>query len=399
MPVAEISLKGAHNVENVLAAVCAGMLAGVDPADIRRAVANFKAVEHRLEYVATVRGVQYYNDSKATNVDATIKALESFPGRHSPDPRRQGQGQRLQRSESIAGRSGSSAFTPSARPPPRSSRSCSGAEVVSAGTIDNAVRRASEAAAPGDIVLLAPACASFDQFVSYEHRGRVFKDLVRQMEAREAAAGGQQPRRRQGIMAKRVSVDKWLFTVTLLLVFLGLVMVFSASAVMAKERFGSPYSFLLRQLGWAAAGIAAMLVVMNIDYKQYRRSSVVFTFLGLTCLLLMAVFLFHDSHNTHRWIKLGPLSFQPSELAKPAIILYLAYFLESRWQQIADWKHVLLPGRCAQRAVGGAHRERARPRHGHRLHGHHRLGALRRRHEDALSSAMGCWRPCCRCTS
>ena len=96
MPVAEIALKGAHNVENVLAAVCAGMLAGVDPADIRRAVANFKAVEHRLEYVATVRGVEYYNDSKATNVDATIKALESFPGQHSPDPRRQGQGQRLQ---------------------------------------------------------------------------------------------------------------------------------------------------------------------------------------------------------------------------------------------------------------------------------------------------------------
>jgi len=120
-------------------------------------------------------------------------------------------------------------------------------------------------------------------------------------------------------------------------------MVFSASAVMAKARFGSSYSFLLRQLGWAAAGIAAMLMVMNIDYKQYRRSSVVFTFLGFTTLLLVTVFLFHDSHNTHRWIKTGPLSFQPSELAKPAIILYLAYFLESRWQQIADWKHVLIP--------------------------------------------------------
>jgi cell division protein FtsW len=144
-------------------------------------------------------------------------------------------------------------------------------------------------------------------------------------------------------MAKRVSVDKWLFTVILLLVFLGLIMVFSASAVMARERFGSSYSFLLRQMGWAAAGIVAMLIVMNIDYKQYRRSSIVFTFLGFTCLLLVGVFLFHDSHNTHRWIKLGPLSFQPSELAKPAIILYLAYFLESRWQQISDWKHVLLP--------------------------------------------------------
>ena len=123
-------------------------------------------------------------------------------------------------------------------------------------------------------------------------------------------------------MAMRVSVDKWLFTVILLLVFIGLVMVFSASAVMAQARFGSSFAFLLR---------------------QYRRSSIVFTFLGFTTLLLVAVFAFHDSHNTHRWIKLGPLSFQPSELAKPAIILYLAYFLESRWQQIFDWKNVLLP--------------------------------------------------------
>ncbi len=99
MPVSEIALKGAHNVENVLAAVAIGMAAGVEPAAIRRAVKDFRAVEHRLEYVATLRGVQYYNDSKATNVDATIKALESFPGQHSPHPRRQGQGQRLQRAE------------------------------------------------------------------------------------------------------------------------------------------------------------------------------------------------------------------------------------------------------------------------------------------------------------
>ena len=144
-------------------------------------------------------------------------------------------------------------------------------------------------------------------------------------------------------MAKRVSVDKWLFTVTLLLVFIGLIMVFSASAVMAKERFGSPYGFLLRQMAWAGAGLAAMIVIMHIDYRKYRRASVVFTFLGFTSLLLIAVFLFRDSHNTHRWIKLGGFSLQPSELAKPAIIFYLAYFLESRWQQITDWKNVLLP--------------------------------------------------------
>src|SRR5580700_459836 len=144
-------------------------------------------------------------------------------------------------------------------------------------------------------------------------------------------------------MAKRVSVDKWLFTVTLLLVFIGLVMVFSASAVMAKERFGSPYGFLVRQMAWAAAGLIAMVVVMNVNYKQFRRPTVVFTFLGITSLLLIVVFLFRDSHNTHRWIKFGGLSFQPSEVAKPALILYLAYFLESRWQQITDWKNVLIP--------------------------------------------------------
>ena len=101
-------------------------------------------------------------------------------------------------------------------------------------------------------------------------------------------------------MAKRVSVDKWLFTVTLLLVFIGLVMVFSASAVMAKERFGSPYGFLVRQMAWAAAGLLAMIVIMNVDYKKFRRPPVVFTFLGITSLLLIAVFLFRDSHNTHR---------------------------------------------------------------------------------------------------
>ncbi len=144
-------------------------------------------------------------------------------------------------------------------------------------------------------------------------------------------------------MAKRVSVDKWLFGVTLLLVFIGLVMVFSASAVMAKERFGSPYTFLFKQLAWAAAGVVAMVVIMNIDYRQLRRPTIVFTFLGTTCLLLIAAFFFRDSHNTHRWIKFGILSFQPSELAKPAIILYLAYFLETRWQQIADLKRVLIP--------------------------------------------------------
>ena len=183
MPLSEIQLKGAHNVENVLAAGCVGMLAGIEPAQIRRAVAEFKAVEHRLEFVATVRGVDYYNDSKATNVDATIKAIESFPGRIHLILGGKDKGsdysvlnhllkQRVRRVYTI----GAAAAKIEAQ--------VEGTEVVSAGTLEAAIRRAGEAATRGDIVLLAPACASFDQFDSYEHRGHVFKEVVRQLAAR-----------------------------------------------------------------------------------------------------------------------------------------------------------------------------------------------------------------------
>ena len=144
-------------------------------------------------------------------------------------------------------------------------------------------------------------------------------------------------------MAKRVSVDRWLFTITLVLVFVGLVMVFSASAVMAKERYGSGYYFLLRQLGWAVAGLTAMIVGMRVDYKRFKHPAVVFTVLGVTTLLLIAVFFLDRSHNTHRWIHLGGFSLQPSELAKPALILFLAYFLESRTKSMDDWRNTLLP--------------------------------------------------------
>lgn len=144
-------------------------------------------------------------------------------------------------------------------------------------------------------------------------------------------------------MAKRVSVDRWLFGATLLLVLLGLVMVFSASAVMAKDRFGSPYTFVLRQIGWAFAGVIAMVALQRVDYRRYKHPAVVFTLLGVTMVLLVGVLFLDRSHNTHRWIRFGPLSFQPSELAKPALILFLAYFLETRAKTIDDWKQTLLP--------------------------------------------------------
>lgn len=144
-------------------------------------------------------------------------------------------------------------------------------------------------------------------------------------------------------MAKRVSVDRWMFTVTAILVFIGLVMVFSASAVMAKERYGSAYEFLTRQLIWAVAGLLVMIVAMKVDYKYLRHPAVVFLLLGTTTLLLISVFFLDRTHGTHRWFHLGPISFQPSELAKPALILFLAWFLENKTKAMDDLRNTLLP--------------------------------------------------------
>ncbi len=154
-------------------------------------------------------------------------------------------------------------------------------------------------------------------------------------------------------MAKRISVDKSLFVVTLLLVFLGLVMVFSASAVIAKERFGSPYTFVIRQFAWAVAGLGAMFALMRLDYRRYKQPAVVFSLMGITTLLLIAVFFLDRSHNTHRWIRFGGLSFQPSELAKPSIILFLAWFLESRARLMDDWRRTLIPAVLPAAALSG----------------------------------------------
>jgi cell division protein FtsW len=144
-------------------------------------------------------------------------------------------------------------------------------------------------------------------------------------------------------MAKRVSVDRVLFIVTLLLVFVGMVMVFSASAVMAKEKYHSGYFFLLRQMGWAIAGFIAMMIGMRIDYKRLKHPAVVFSMLGLTTVMLISVFFLDRAHNTHRWIHFAGFSFQPSELAKPVLILFLAFFLENRTRSMDDVRNTLIP--------------------------------------------------------
>jgi len=178
LPVAEIPLKGAHNVENVLAAVCAARLGGIGAESIRASVASFKAVEHRLEFVAVARGVEFYNDSKATNVDATKKALEAFAGGvHLILGGKDKNSDYTELSDLIRERVKFVYTIGSAAE--KIGRQLAGVvKIVSAGTLAVALAKAADDAVAGDVVLLAPACSSFDQFENYEQRGRVFKELV-----------------------------------------------------------------------------------------------------------------------------------------------------------------------------------------------------------------------------
>jgi UDP-N-acetylmuramoylalanine--D-glutamate ligase len=178
MPVAEIPLAGSHNVENVLAAVCAARLAGIDSATIRTAVASFKAVEHRLEFVRELGGVRYYNDSKATNVDATEKAIAAFQGGVHLILGGKDKDSNYATLEPLLRERVKTVITIGSAAEKIERQLAGIAKIESAETLARAVARAQEMAVAGDTVLLAPACASFDQFENYEHRGRVFKDLV-----------------------------------------------------------------------------------------------------------------------------------------------------------------------------------------------------------------------------
>jgi len=144
-------------------------------------------------------------------------------------------------------------------------------------------------------------------------------------------------------MARKLSPDKILFAVTVALVLVGVVMVFSASAVVAKEKFNDPYYFLYRQFGWALIGLIAMSVMMHIDYRKYRHPVFIYGLLFISGMFLTALFFLDQFHNTNRWIRWGPLSFQPSELSKLALIIFLASLLEKRLNRINDWRHTLLP--------------------------------------------------------
>jgi UDP-N-acetylmuramoylalanine--D-glutamate ligase len=181
----EMKLRGRHNIENVLAALAAGLACGAAPDSMRETIRNFEPVEHRLEFVAEIEGITFYNDSKATSVDATVKALEAFEDEAGKIVL------------ILGGRGKKTPYTPLARLVSERVRKLilvgEDAETIErelgqfapgerASDMKEAVKLSFQAAQAGDVVLLAPACASFDMFESFEHRGRVFKDAVSSLE-------------------------------------------------------------------------------------------------------------------------------------------------------------------------------------------------------------------------
>jgi len=144
-------------------------------------------------------------------------------------------------------------------------------------------------------------------------------------------------------LAKKLKPDRILFFVTLVLVGFGVAMVFSSSAIVAKEKFGDPNYFSFKQLIFAALGLAVMFVVMKIDYHTYRHPAIVFSALSIVVALLVLVFFLAAAANTHRWIQVAGFSLQPSELAKLSLVLFLAYFLEKRKGLVNNLAFTLVP--------------------------------------------------------
>ena len=144
-------------------------------------------------------------------------------------------------------------------------------------------------------------------------------------------------------MARKLKSDKLLFTATLLLVCTGVVMVYSASAVMAMEKWNQPYFFLVKQLAWVVMGLAAMPIIMRIDYRNYRQPAVIWAGLAVAVITLIAVLFGPERNGATRWLAIGGLGIQPSELAKIAIVIFIAALLERRMDRIDDLRYSLLP--------------------------------------------------------
>jgi len=182
MEAGEIPLRGRHNLENVLAASIAAARAGVGSGAIATAVRTFQAVEHRLEFVRKLNGIDFYNDSKATSVDATLKALDAFPGGLWVILGGKDKGLDFSALREPLARKAHAALLIGAAAPKLARQLAGALPLVESGTLEAAIRDGYRNGRAGDTVLLAPACASFDQFRSFEHRGESFKEIVNQLE-------------------------------------------------------------------------------------------------------------------------------------------------------------------------------------------------------------------------
>ena len=178
-PLAEIALRGAHNVENVLAATAGALWTGMAPDAIRRGIGVFRGVPHRIEFVRDIGGVAFFNDSKGTNVASTIRALESFGEPIVLIAGGKGKGQDFGPLAQVArGRVGHAVLIGEDGEKVGQALQAAGVPVTPAASFEAAIRTARGLAGPGHVVLLSPACASFDMFDSFEHRGDVFRALV-----------------------------------------------------------------------------------------------------------------------------------------------------------------------------------------------------------------------------
>jgi cell division protein FtsW len=154
-------------------------------------------------------------------------------------------------------------------------------------------------------------------------------------------------------MARKLYPDKWLFAATVGLALFGVVMVYSASAVMAQRESGNQFHYVVKQGIWTAIGFVVMLVAMQFDYKHLKNRRIVYGLLGVTTLMLLAVFAFPATNGAHRWIRLPMLSIQPSELSKPVLVIFLAYFLERRAGEEGQWWTTFMPCAIVTCALAG----------------------------------------------
>ena len=338
LPAARIALPGAHNLENVLAAAMVARLLGVPPASIRRSVLAFRGLEHRLEEVLTVRGVRFVNDSKATTVDATLKALASFDrpvvlilggtrqGRGFLAPARRG---------------------PEAGPRGRARRRGGGQDR------EGPRRRPARRPGPG-LPRGRPDRLRAGRPGRHRPPGSGLHELGHVQELRGARpdlqAGGPSPRRRPaaegspGMSARRrLSFDVPLLAVTVMLVVLGIFFVFSSSSFMAREKYDQSFHFMIQQVVGALAGLALIAFLTSVRKPFFLQPGFVYGLLGLTVLLLLLCLAMPSVAHTNRWIILFGVRFQPSELAKISLILFLATYAEAKKDTINEIKTLAVP--------------------------------------------------------